>query len=315
MRIVFMGTPAYGAICLQALVDTGHQVVGLFTQPDKPRGRGGKMTMPETKETALHHGIPVFQPGRIRKDGLADLQALAPDLCVTAAYGQILSPEILAVPPLGTVNVHASLLPKYRGSAPANWAIIQGETVTGVTTMMTDAGIDTGDILLQKELAILPDETAGELTIRLAGLGAGLLLETIRRMRDGSCPRRAQVEADATYFPMLKKDFGAIDWRRPAAEIANLVRGVQPWPGAGTPSPWGALKVVEARAEQADGTAPPGAILQADGKSGLLVRCGEGALRITRLQAPGGKVMDSGSFLRGHPLTGKAMMEQDEVSA
>ncbi len=312
MRIVFMGTPEYGAICLQALLDAGHQVVGLFTQPDRPRGRGGRMSMPETKELALRHGIPVFQPRRIRDEGLDDLRALAPDLCVTAAYGQILSREILEVPPLGTVNVHASLLPAYRGAAPVNWAILKGETRTGVTTMMTDAGVDTGDILLQAALDIKPEETAGELTLRLARLGAGLLQDTITCLGRGNCPRQAQDEAAMSHYPMLTKELGQVSWQRPAQDLVNLVRGLLPWPGACTASPWGNLKLISAKAIPSDAAARPGTILKADSRDGLLVQCADQALQITCLQAPGGKAMDSRDFLRGHPLRGTGTMESLE---
>lgn len=315
MRLVFMGTPQYAAICLQALLDAGHQVVGLFTQPDRPKGRGGKVSMPETKQLALQAGIPVFQPARISRDGLADLKSLAPDLCVTAAYGQILSEEILAVPRLGTVNVHASLLPAYRGSSPANWVIIKGESTTGVTTMMTDKGIDTGDILLQQPLAILPRETAGELTLRLAQAGAVLLLETLEKIQQGRCPRSRQDESSSSYYPMLRRETGELNWYLPAVQLENLVRGVNPWPGASSSSPWGRLKVIEVAAEQSDKQEPPGSILEADAKAGLLVQTGQGGLRIMRLQAAGGKAMDSRDFLRGHPLDQPGTMNTEEVEA
>lgn len=313
MRIVFMGTPEYAAINLQALINAGCQVAGVFTQPDRPKGRGGRIVLSPAKQLALRNNIPVFQPKRIRKEGLEDLKALKPDLCVTAAFGQILSEEILGVPPLGTVNVHASLLPKLRGSSPANWAIIKGETVTGVTTMMTDKGIDTGDILLQEEVAIQPDETAGELTIRLAHAGAALLQETLIRLEAGNCPRARQNEADMTYYPLLTKKTGEIKWQQPAADIVNLVRGVNPWPGASTLSPWGQLKILSGQAERTDSEAASGTILVSDARGGLLVKTGDGALRINLLQIPGGKAMDSRDFLRGHPLDKPGMMNNEEV--
>ena len=234
MRIVFMGTPEFGVPSLEALVRAGYDVVGVITQPDKPKGRGNKLQMSPVKEAALRHGLPVLQPVRIRLDGVEELRALKPDLCVTAAFGQILSQEILDIPRIGTVNVHSSLLPKYRGSAPVNWAIIQGETHTGVTTMMTDKGLDTGDILLTREMDILPGETAEELTKRMAPVGAELLLETIRRLEAGDCPRTPQNHAEMTYFPMLKKEMGDIDWGLSAREICCRVRGLTPWPGAYT---------------------------------------------------------------------------------
>ena len=194
MRVVFLGTPEFGVPSLKALVSAGYDVVGVFTQPDKPKGRGNKMLPSPVKNCAVELGIPVFQPVKIRVDGVEDLKSLQPDLCVTAAFGQILSQEILDIPTIGTVNVHSSLLPKYRGSAPINWAIMEGETVTGVTTMMTDKGLDTGDILLQREVPILPGETAEELIARLAPIGAELLVETVRRLENGDCPREKQKE-------------------------------------------------------------------------------------------------------------------------
>ncbi len=307
--IVFMGTPEYAVVSLNALEQAGYSVAAVFTQPDKPKGRGGKVQAPPAKQWALERGIPVYQPRRIRDDGVEALRALQPDLCVTAAFGQILSQEVLDIPHMGTVNVHASLLPQYRGSAPVNWALIHGETVTGVTTMMTDRGIDTGDILLQKELAILPDETAGELTGRLALLGGELLVETIGKLLDGTCPRTPQDESRMSYYPMLTKQMGLMDWSKSAHALVNLVRGLNPWPCAYTPSPHGTLKVLSARAEEASGV--PGTVLEADDKRGLLVACGEGALRIETLQAPGGRAMAAHDYLRGHPMDmGSRMTEE-----
>ncbi|MBQ6256895.1 MAG: methionyl-tRNA formyltransferase, partial [Clostridia bacterium] len=247
-------------------------------------------------------GIPVFQPVKIRVDGVEDLRALAPDLCVTAAFGQILSQEVLDIPKVGTVNVHSSLLPKYRGSAPINWAVMEGETVTGVTTMMTDKGLDTGDILLKKEVPILPGETAEELTVRLAPIGAALLIETIRRLEAGNCPRVKQNEDEASYFPMLKKEMGEINWTLPAGKIVNLVRGLTPWPG--TSFTWGdneTVKVWKAEVTENPGL-EPGKIIAADGKNGLVVAAGDNAVRVVELQAPGGKRMNARDFLRGHPV-------------
>lgn len=312
MRIVFMGTPEYAAICLKALLDAEHQVVGVFTQPDRPKGRGGKVEMPPAKVLAMAHGIPVFQPRRIRDEGLEDLRELKPDLCVTAAFGQILSEEILAVPRLGTVNVHASLLPKYRGSSPANWVLINGEQTTGVTTMMTDKGIDTGDILLQRPLQILENETAGELTLRLAHEGASLLIETIACLENGACPQQQQDEAEMSYYPMLTKQTGLIDWTQSAKQIVNLIRGVHPWPGATTPSPWGVIKIISASEQPAVKHGLPGDILAADTKQGLLIQTGEGHLQVELMQAPGGKAMNSKDYLRGHPYQGQGTMRSDE---
>ncbi|NLX82350.1 MAG: methionyl-tRNA formyltransferase [Clostridiales bacterium] len=312
MRIVFMGTPEYAVVSLRALIEEGFEVVGVFTQPDRPRGRGKQVLMPPVKELAQKHQIPVFQPARIRTDGLEDLKALQPNLCVTAAFGQILSEDILAVPLLGTVNVHASLLPAYRGSSPANWVIINGEAVTGVTTMMTDKGIDTGDILLQTELPIKEGETAGELTLRLSHAGAELLIETLRKIKNGTCPRRKQDETRMSYYPLLSRETGVIDWTMPAKAIQGLVYGTNPWPSASTDSPWGKLKIHAALAEKQGRICAPGTILQASPKTGLFVQTGDGALRILELQAPGKRAMDSCAFLRGNPLTGPGMMTSDE---
>ena len=303
MRVVFLGTPDFGVPSLKALVEAGYEVVGVFTQPDKPKGRGNKMLPSPVKVCAQGLGIPVFQPVKIRADGVEDLKALAPDLCVTAAFGQILSQEVLDIPKVGTVNVHSSLLPKYRGSAPINWAVMEGETVTGVTTMMTDKGLDTGDILLKREVPILPGETAEELTARLAPIGAELLIETIRRLEAGDCPRVKQNEAEASYFPMLKKEMGDIDWNLPAEKIVNLVRGLTPWPG--TCFTWGdgeTVKVWKAETTENPGL-EPGQIIAADAKQGLVIAAGDNAVRVMELQAPGGKRMNARDYLRGHPVS------------
>lgn len=301
MRIVFMGTPDYAVSSLQALADAGYQIVGVFTQPDRPKGRGGRVQAPPAKQLAESLGIPVFQPRRLREDGIQDLRSLRPDLVVTAAFGQILSEEALSIPPLGTVNVHASLLPKYRGSAPIAWCIVNGEPKTGVTTMMTDKGIDTGDILLQKSIDILPGETAEELTPRLAVLGAELLIETIQAIERGDCPRVPQDEAQMSYHPMLKKEMGEVDWQKPAREIVNLIHGLNPWPCAVTDSPLGRIKLLKAETVRGLG-GEPGALIHADGKNGLVVKAGQGVVRVKILQAPGGKAMAAEDYLRGHPM-------------
>lgn len=234
MRIVFMGTPEFAVPSLQALCENGYQVVGVFTQPDRPKGRGNKMTASPVKEYAVSQGIPVYQPLRIRRDGVEDLKALAPDLCVTAAFGQILSQEILDIPPMGNINVHASLLPRHRGSAPINWAILQGDKQAGVTTMMMDKGIDTGDMLLKSATDILPGETAGELTQRMSRMGAELLLKTLEELKAGTLVRIPQDESAMTYDPMLDKAMGMVDWSQPAQNIVNRIHGLNPWPGCST---------------------------------------------------------------------------------
>lgn len=309
LRVVFMGTPDYGVPSLEALLQAGYDVVGVFCQPDKPSGRGKKITCCPVKQYAGCRNIPVFQPARTRVDGVEPLRQLAPDICVTAAFGHILSQEVLDIPRIGTVNVHASLLPKYRGSAPVNWALINGETVTGVTTMMTDKGMDTGDILLQREVAVLPGENAGQLVERLSKVGAELLIETLRAIERGDCPRRKQDESEASYYPLLKKEMGVMDFAKSAKQLSDFIRGMTPWPGAYA----GPYKVLEAEAVAYDGPERPGIILRADPKGGLVVRCGEGALNLARIQAAGGKPMNACDYLRGHQMEAGAPIAPEEA--
>ena len=300
-----MGTPDFALPSLRELVSSGHEVVGVFCQPDKPKGRGGKMTFSPVKAFSLAHDIPVFQPVKIRLDGAEALRSLHPDLCVTAAFGQILSEDNLSVPAMGTVNVHASLLPKYRGSAPVNWALINGEKVTGITTMLTDPGLDTGDILLQKAVPIREGITAEELTKELSEAGASLLMETIRQLLSGACPRTPQNEDEMSYYPMLNKETGHIDFQKPADAILHLIQGVSPWPGAFSVAGEEHLKIWAAEALTDENTAViPGTVLKADTQSGLIVQAGRGtALRITELQLPGGKRMKTTDYLRGHSFS------------
>lgn len=300
MKVVFMGTPDFSVPILRALVENGYEVAGVFTQPDKPKGRGGKVQMTPVKEYALSQNIPVFQPLKIRKDGLDDLKSLAPDLCVTAAFGQILSQEVLDVPKIGTVNVHTSLLPRHRGAAPVQWTVWQGETVTGVTTMFTDAGIDTGDILLQQETPIGPEETAGELTERLSHLGGELLIETLRRIEAGDCPRQRQDESRMTYDPKITKEMGEMDFTETTAQCVNRVRAMSPWPCGYVTTETGALKIWKARAAQ--GCGQPGTVLCADRKKGLIVATGDGAVELCEIQAPGAKRMEAKAYLLGHTI-------------
>ncbi len=311
MRIVFMGTPEFAVPSLRALCDAGYDVVGVFTQPDRPKGRGNKVVSSPVKQLAVEKGIPVFQPQRIRRDGVEDLKGLAPDLCVTAAFGQILSQEILDIPRLGTVNVHASLLPRHRGSAPINWAILTGDETVGVTTMMTDRGIDTGDMLLKAETPAIPGETAGELTVRMADLGAQLLVETLRQLEAGTLTRIPQDHANMTYDPMLTKEMGIIDWTQDAAAIVNRIHGLNPWPGCSAAIPGGRLKLL--RAEAVQGSGVPGEIIVADAKAGLVIAAGSGAVSVTQLQAPGGKPMNAKDYLRGHPMTVGSVLKEEEI--
>lgn len=303
MRIAFMGTPEFAVPSLQALYDAGYEVAGVFTQPDRPAGRGKKLAECPVKTRALELGLPVFQFERLRRaEGVEALASLRPDYAVTAAFGQILSQALLNVPKFGTVNVHASLLPAYRGAAPVNWCIYMGEERAGVTTMMTDAGIDTGDMLLQKETPIGEMETAGELLIRLSQIGAELLIETLKSLERGDCPRTKQDPAKASHQPMLKKEMGMIDFARSAREIACHVRGLNPWPGAYALLPEGALKIWLARPAAGEFGGRPGEVVVSSPKQGLIVRCGEGALEILELQAPNAKRMAAKAYLAGKPL-------------
>ena len=301
MRVVFMGTPEFAVPSLKALLDAGYGVVGVFTQPDRPVGRGHKLAACPVKKLALERGVPVYQFERLRnEEGLACLRALAPDIVVTAAFGQILSQALLDVPKMGTVNVHASLLPAYRGAAPINWCILNGETRTGVTTMLTDAGVDTGAMLLRRETDIGETETAAELSVRLSQLGAELLIETLKGYIAGEIAPTPQDERLASRQPMLKKEMGLIDWTRSAKEIACQARGLDPWPSAYTDYLGGTLKIYRARPVEGEGD--PGTVLRSSAKEGLFVACGEGALEVLEMQAPGGKRMSARAYLAGKKI-------------
>ena len=304
MRIAFMGTPEFAVPSLRALIDAGYEVVGAFTQPDRPAGRGNKLTACPVKLLAMERGVPVFQFEKIRRrEGREALEALHPDLVVTAAFGQILSQRILDIPPLGTLNVHASLLPAYRGAAPINWCIALGEKKAGVTTMFTDAGIDTGDMALSVETDIGPLETAEELTVRLSEMGAQLLIETIHRIEAGDCPRVKQDEAKMSHQPMLSREDGLIDWTMTAEEIACRVRGFNPWPGTFTYLPdGGVMKLWLARAVEAERPGQPGEVIEASAKKGLFIACGAGAIEVLEMQAPGSKRMNAKAYLMGKPM-------------
>ena len=298
-----MGTPDFAVPSLKALIENGYDVVGVFCQPDRPKGRGHKLAACPVKETAVAAGIPVFQPERIkREEGVAALKSLAPDLCVTAAFGQLLSQEILDIPPLGTINVHSSLLPKHRGSAPINWSIIKGDQVTGVTTMFTDKGMDTGDILLMCETPIGEKENAGELSDRLAVMGAALLIDTIRQLEAGTLVRTPQNHDEATYEPKMDKELGRIDWSRNAQEIDWLVRGATPWPGAFTTLSDQTIKVFEVSMKAGEPSGEPGMIVSADAKNGLVVSCGDCDMELKQIQMPGAKRMNARDYLRGHTM-------------
>jgi methionyl-tRNA formyltransferase len=305
-RVVFMGTPAFAVPSLAALA--GRETVTLaVTNPDRPSGRGMTISAPPVKEEALRLGIPVFQPEKARApESVARLRTEAPDLIVVVAYGRILPPSILEIPRLFCVNVHASLLPKYRGAAPINWAVARGETVTGVTIMKMDAGMDTGPMLLAREIPIADEDTAGTLFPRLAALGAGLLAEGLDRLREGTLTEIPQDDSQATYAPMLKKEHGRIDWTRPAAEVRNLVRGMTPWPSAYASHDGKTLKVLAAGAAEEPGSGGPAAAAPGEvlfvGREGIVVACGRGALRIAEVQPEGGRAMAAWDYAQGRRL-------------
>ncbi len=298
MRVVFMGTPDFSVPTLQALIDAKYDVVGVFTQPDRPKGRGGKVQMSPVKELAMKHDIPVFQPVKMRLDGLEPLRELKPDICVTAAFGQILSQDVLDVPPMGTVNVHASLLPRHRGAAPIQWSILSGDKVAGVTTMFSDRGIDTGDMLLKAETPISEDDTAGTLTDRIAQMGADLLIETLKQLEGGVCPREKQDESQSTYDPKIDKEMGRLDFSEGTEKCLLRVRAMSPWPCAYTELQEGVLKIW--RAQKAEGTGEPGTVL-CSGKK-LIVATSDGAMELCEIQAPNAKRMEARAFLLGHPI-------------
>lgn len=304
MRILFMGTPEFAAASLKRLVEDGHTVCGVFTQPDKPKNRGHKVVFSPVKEYALTENIPVYQPASMRDgEALDRIRELAPELTVVAAYGKILPEEILAVPPCGSINVHSSLLPKYRGAAPINWAILNGETETGVSIMYMAKELDAGDVILQKSTPIGPEEDAGTLTARLAQLGAEALSEAVSALADGTAGRTPQDGRMQTYAPMLSREMSPIDWTRSAHAVSCQVRGLIPWPCASTDIISGeAVKLFSVRETGEETGAAPGVILAA-GKHGIDVACGDGkVLRILELQAGGGKRMTAAAYLLGHPI-------------
>jgi len=304
MRIVFMGTPDFAEASLKRLLDEDFDVVGVFTHPDKPKDRGMKLCCCPVKQLAEQAGIPVFQPEKLR-DGTAleILKSLAPDLVVVVAYGRIIPDDMLAVPPKGTINIHGSLLPKYRGAAPIQHAVLNGDRVTGVCSMYLASGLDCGDLIYSAETEIGEFETSGQLFERLRELGAELLVKTVRTIEAGNAPRIPQDSARATYAPPLTKDMSPIDWTRTPRQIVKHICGLSPWPGATAEFQGHIFKVFAAEYTDNKTELPPGTVVTADCKSGLEIACGNGeTLQITQLQVPGKKQMCAADFLRGHPM-------------
>lgn len=303
MRIVYMGTPDFAVNPLHALAEAGYEVVGVVTQPDKPKGRGKTMLPTPVKEEAMKHGFPVFQPVKVRDPEFQEvLEGLEPDIIVVAAFGQIIPKSILELPKYGCINIHASLLPKYRGAAPIQWAVIDGEKESGVTIMQMDEGLDTGDMLLKGSLELAADETGGSLFERLSGLGAKLCVEALEKMEKGELKPEKQGESPTEYARMLTKDMGNLNWNESAEKLERLIRGLNPWPSAYTKLGDKTLKIWSARVcERADENAACGEIIRVT-KDTVCVACGEGALEITELQLQGKKRMDTAAFLRGYHL-------------
>src|SRR3954453_2150839 len=301
MRLAFLGTPAFAVPTLERIVEAGHQVVSVLTQPDRPRGRGQQPAAPPVKEAALRLGLPVYQPERVRRpEAVEHLRGLATDAMVVVGYEQIIPQSVIDLAPLGIINVHASLLPKYRGAGPIQWSIINGETRTGVTTMRIDAGLDTGDMLLKAETEIGPGENAIELGERLAVMGADLLIQTLAGLAAGTVVPEKQDDSQATLAPLLKKEDGAIDWTAPALAVHNLVRGLQPWPGAQTSFRGTALHLWKTRTRGAPASQAPGRFVSL---KPVVVACGEGALELLEVQLEGRKRIKAADFANGQRLT------------
>ncbi len=307
IRTVFMGTPEFAVPTLEVLLQAGLNLVGVYTQPDRPKGRGQALAIPPVKEMALRYNIPVFQPQKLRApEVVEELRALAPDLIVVVAFGQILPKSVLEIPRYGCINVHASLLPKYRGAAPINQAIIDGETETGITTMLMDVGLDTGPMLLKHALTIGPDETAGELHDRLCVLGGETMAATLQQLLRGELQPQVQDDSQTCYAAMLKKEDGRINWSQSAQQIHNRIRGLAPWPGAYTILNGEPLKLFLTRVEAGEGEA--GTILPAAADA-VRIACGSGVLAVQELQLPGKKRLAAADFLRGCPLPAGSRLE------
>lgn len=302
MKVIFMGTPDFSVGTLEALVEAGHEVVLAVTQPDKPKGRGKEMQFTPVKECALRYSIPVYQPRRVREpECIEELRKYQADIMVVVAFGQILPKEILEMTPYGCVNVHASLLPKYRGAAPIQWSIIDGEEVTGVTTMQMDEGLDTGDMLLETEIPMDAKETGGSLHDKLAEAGARLCVETLKALEEKTVTPIPQGETTTAYARMLDKQLGEIDWNKDAKAIERLIRGLSPWPSAYTNWNEKVMKIWSAEVSEGTTDEEPGSIVKVE-KDAFFVQTGEGLIKVCELQIPGKKRMDAGAFMRGYQI-------------
>ena len=302
MRVVFMGTPDIAATCLKKILADNYTVVGVYTQPDRPKGRGMKLVASPVKEVALANDIPMFQPENFREEEtVQQLRDLAPDVVAVVAYGRILPQKVLDIAPKGFINIHASLLPQYRGSAPYQWAVLDGLTESGVTAMYLCREMDAGDMIDSKKTPIGPDETAGQLLDKLAELGADLLSETLAAVENGTATRTCQDESQVSYAPMLDKTMCPIDFAMTAQQVHNKVRGLNPWPVATAQIGGKNFKVYATKIVENTANAPAGTILGLT-KTGLQIACGEGAVEIRELQAEGGKRMAAPDYFRGHPL-------------
>lgn len=303
MRVIFMGTPDFATGTLEEIVLAGHEVVGVVTQPDKPKGRGKNLMPTPVKEVAMKYNLPVYQPKKVREPEFVEvLRGLKPDVMVVAAFGQIISKEILEMPKYGCINVHASLLPAYRGAAPIQWAVINGDKESGVTIMQMDEGIDTGDMIEKVVVPIVEDETGGSLFDKLSQAGAKLCVKVLQDLEDGKAVREKQPEESTTpYARMIDKKMGAIDWEKPAKEIEQLIRGLNPWPSAYTRLQGKTLKIWKAEVLLEHSQEAPGQITEVT-KDSIVVQTGQGRLKILELQLEGKKRMDAASFLRGYAL-------------
>lgn len=312
MRVIFMGTPDFAVPALERIAGAGYDVAAVVTQPDKPKGRGKEISMPPVKCKALKLQIPVYQPVKVREPEFVKvLKELEPDVIVVAAFGQILSKEVLDIPRYGCINIHASLLPKYRGASPIQWAVINGEKESGITTMMMDVGLDTGDILEQAVIPLDKKETGGSLFDKLSAVGGELILSTLKKLSDGTLTRTPQPEEGISHVKVIKKSFGDIDWTMDAESIERLIRGLNPWPSAYTRWNGKMLKIWDASVCEDDCAGACGEVVHSD-KDSLHVKTGRGILAIEILQPEGKKRMDAAAFLRGYPVPEGTRFERSE---